>query len=81
MIYLILAETAVRLRDTPPIKQCFKLIKLKTMDEKETEQFVGDMLDIAEKYKFKLAIPNDENIDEDFTEVNINVETMVITIK
>ena len=51
------------------------------MDEKETEQFVDDMLDIAEKYKFKLAIPDDEEIDEDFTEVNINVETMVIKIK
>lgn len=81
MIYLILPETAVRLRDTPPIKQHFKPIKLKTMDEKETEQFVEDMLDIAGKYKFHLAIPNNENIDEDFTEVNINVETMVITVK
>lgn len=51
------------------------------MDAETVERFVEDMLDIAEKYKFKLAIPNDEEIDEDFTEININVETMVIKIK
>ena len=51
------------------------------MDNETTERFVEDILAIAEKYKFKLAIPNNEEIDEDFTEVNINVEAMVITIK